>query len=175
MRYVVWIHRPNQSFHCHYALCLAGFLAKINHTVDVYICGHNNVYCFEKAIAKLDDGDPCSPCKQPITELETLGNSIKTILGDKKNNLNITDIGEKISHYNNNRSISDELVDNEYQRYKLDYKSSTQGDKSKQLFGLEQYSWLSESCSISGMTPFDIADKEIAIPEVLKQIKYSFL
>ena len=97
MNFVFWIHRTNQSFHCHFAICLAGYIAQRGHKVSIYTCGVNKQYCPTKTLVTITDEEWYKDYEHSVKDLDQLATMVKDCIdSEKQNNFNYYDIGKKI-------------------------------------------------------------------------------
>ena len=144
----VLIPRPNQSFHVHFAVIAAAVMVKRGNTVDVVVCNNSESYCSTKFAYNVnEEKGSCSPCDAGIHHLKIIWEATRKFM----------DIEEK-SRYSlilTSAEYEKEIATEE--EVELEYKKLDQLYGGTIDQGAEVIDWLSEACTITGLTPKDLS------------------
>ena len=163
---LVHIPRPNQNFHVGFALISAfSLVIKTKAKVDILVCDDSYADCPVKSLfgKKLYYGT-CNECEGGIKYIDALISSFKHNL-DIYGRVNIFKSSTYIegeSETSHEKSIS---ILNEFKNSYLKVASSNTKENE-----YKNYAWISELCTLTSATAYDIASTNIYDENAIKQI-----
>ena len=152
---LVHIPRPNQGFHVGFGLISAFSLAyEKEDMVDVLICNDANAECpvktfFEKTMYH----DSCNDCDTMIHDIDAAIKTFNSNLG-KNNPIGIHKSADYIDSY----QLDPIKIENELSSFKSKYNAIGESDTFSGEFS--DSPWISELCTLSSVTAYDIANSD---------------
>ena len=154
MKWLVHIPRPDQSFHCYFALMAAASLAERNHSVVITICDLKGLYCTVRHQKSIDDQFDCSSCEFFLENIKKLYHTVSQLPTLVKAKFDLVVLKKDLLDSN----LINQIKQNAIQQYEdfIDYVTSS--SYTQQSFSEHLFPWVSESCSITGHTIIDLSN-----------------
>ncbi len=161
---IVWIHRPNQGHHSIFSLSAGVALASRGRKVRILVCNSDHDYCVVKQqLSFAKERGKCSPCDTSINLLtEVYAYLVNNLAEECRPNISL--------QYTRNLfpdiAIPKESAINTYRDFQRWYLRGCSGHD------IPNCDWLSEACSITGLTPYDFSKADIT-EELTEFIRYA--
>lgn len=163
MHTITWISRPNQFFHCHFALVSAIAMAYKGHRSTILVCNNSDSYCVVKYQLGISHEMPgCESCDSGINFIKGLHDHLLSTAPEYVSNLITLVFTREL--YAATSASSDE-ISSQYDIFRSLYSGGLHD-------AFPSIDWLSEACTITGLTPIDLTVTGIT-PIIKEQIALS--